>query len=321
MTFKKFFRILEILFSLALIITCIYSNSIIFPHWSNWVCKTESKCNKSLISAHIKTIFPRTVANACMISRIKILLYDIKNRYQQYRNKIKDYEIYFPNSTSETNVYQIFVFLIVTTYILIILPTNIVRVYLVYHDMYNSNSSVTTMWFILMYIQNFGICSSEIHFMAHCFGLYQKFRLINDDMGTLKSEVIIKNRYPLILLQPSTTRKHSRNYVQNMIYNGILSPQRTTVNTTASSIELLRMRHQFVRDVFRDLSDLYGIQLALSLCAVFLMTLCVCYGEYFSVYSRTWYSSLFYGWILQFSFRFFATVLTTHFTTKQVGIH
>lgn len=304
-------------FSLALIITCIYSNSIIFPQWSDWVCKTEAKCSKSLISAHIKTIFPRTVAIVCMISRIKTLLYDIKNKYEKYRSKIEEYEIYFPDSTSGTNAYQIFVFLIVATYTVIILPTNMVRVYFVNRDTYDSHSPAT-IWFVLMYIQNGSICSSELHFMAHCFGLYQKFRLINDDMGTLKSEAVIINRYPLVLQQRSTATKRGRNHVRNMAYNGILSPQRVAVNITASTIELLRMRHQFVRDVFRDLSDLYGIQLALSLCALFLMTLCVCYGEYFSVNSRAWYSSLFYGWVLQFSFRFCAIVLTAHFTTKQV---
>lgn len=311
-----FFRNLEIFFSLALIITCIYSNIVIFPDWSDWVCKTEAKCNKSLISAHVKTIFPRTVAIVCMVSRIKTLLYDVKNRYGKYRSKIEAYEVYFPNGTGETNAYQTFVFLIVVTYAVIILPTNVVRVYFVNRNRYNSHSSAT-IWFTLMYIQNGSICSSELHFMARCFGLYQKFRLINDDMDALKSEAVIVNRYPLVL-QRSTAAERGRNHARHTPYNGILSPQRVAVNMTAGSIELLRMRHQFVRDVFRDLSDLYGIQLALSLCALFLMTLCVCYGEYFSVNSREWYSSLFYGWVLQFSFRFCAIVLTAHFTTKQV---
>lgn len=317
--FDKLARIVEILYSLTIITICIYINRIIYPYWSDWICIMETNCNKSFVSAHVKTIFPRTVAIVCLVSRMKILLHQIKNNYTLYGIKVDEYETYFPNGSGETRAYKTFVSLIVFAYALIVLPTNVTRVYLVYSDLHGRDYT-PAIWFILLYVQNWDLCSTEMQFVARCFGLCQKFRRINDDMTALRSETIFTNRYPLVLQLQSVTKRGCSDRERNDSYDVTLSPHRIVASTTASRIELLRMRHQFVRDVFRDLNDLYGVQLALSLCALFLMTLTVSYGEYFRKYSRSWYSSLFYVWLLQFFFRFCSIVLTAHFTTKQVYI-
>jgi hypothetical protein len=156
---------------------------------------------------------------------------------------------------------------------------------------------------MMMYIQNLSICLIEIYFIARCFGLYQKFQIINEELALLKSEIISKNKYPVVL----------QNEVESKIIN---DPQ---LYTLANSIELLRMKHQFVRSALRGLNKLSGTQMGSSLVYLFIMVLFDIYGEVITKNSKTRSKILIYGWLLQYAFRCLAIIITTHFTTKQVS--
>ncbi|KAE9523432.1 hypothetical protein AGLY_015984 [Aphis glycines] len=117
---------------------------------------------------------------------------------------------------------------------------------------------------------------AEIHFVVRCIGLYQKFQSINEEMITLKLKTILKNKYPDVLQSEGLSNNNT--LVDLETQGGSLSSI-LIVNKLANHVELLRMKHQFVRGIVVELNDLYGIQLGLSICLLFIMTLFDIYGE------------------------------------------
>lgn len=304
---NSFSHYAKIIFSLTLIITCIFN----FKNTPYYMCTTE-KCLDSL-STNVKSMFSRAVAVACMIIEIKIILHNINGGFHEYEKRVGEYELYFPSDKHITVEYRTFSTLIAVTYIVMTLPVNALRIYLVSLDV---DDQMITMFFAFMYVQNGYMCLVEIHFIVRCFGLYQKFRAINDDMTMLKSEIIVTNRYPSVL--QSTEEHHIRTAARSTANDAFSSSSRRRTNKarlSAGSVEVLRMRHQFARDAFNQLNDLYGIQLALSLCVLCLLVVIDIFIEVFNISHSL---ILIYSWLLQYSFRFFVIVLTSHITSKQV---
>lgn len=290
--FNKLRFCLEIIISLTLGITCVYN----YLNSTTSVCFLIS-CNNAATTS-IKSAFPRLIAIACLISKITDM-YTNLTYYPEYNKKIEEYELYFPIIVSKKSSRNIFIIFIGFAYISIIVPLNILRLYLIYYNLQNINIFI---FFTMMYIQNLSICLIEIYFIVRCFGLYQKFQIINEELALLKSETISKNKYPVVL--------------QNEIHSRIINnPQ---LHTSANSIELLRMKHQFVRSVLRDLNKLYGTQMGSSLVYLFILILFDIYGEVITKNSKTRSTIFIYGWLLQYGFRCLAIIITTHFTTKQV---
>lgn len=274
--------------------TCVYNciNS------SEYVCSLVT-CNREIITS-VNSMFPRLIAIACFVSKILNMIKNITD-FPKYNHKIKEYELYFPINFSQKSSRNIFIIFIGLTYIIIVLPLNIVRLYLIHYNKYKIEILI---FFTTMYVQNWSICLIEVGFIARCFGLYQKFQIINEELAVLKTKTIYKNKYPVVL----------RNEVRCDIIN---NPQ---LHTLASSIELLRMKHRFVRGALRDLNKLYGTQLGSSLVFLFILILFDIYGEVNAKDVKTRPKIFIYGWILQYTFRCFAIIITSHFTTKQVCI-
>lgn len=183
-------------------------------------------------------------------------------------------------------------------------------------------------FFILMYVQNASMCITELQFIARCLGLYQKLLSINEEMNTFKLRTIVMNRYPLVLRPDDNLRRHDRvGNRDNRVRSETAAAAddkftRSRVRASISkSVEILKMRHQFVGGTaISDLNDLYSFQLGVSLSVLFAMTL-------FDIYEVVLFKDkfiksksyiLFYGWMLQYTFRFCVIVLTAHATTKQV---
>lgn len=280
------------MYSITLAMTCVYSclNS------STYVCSLVI-C-KDALRTSVNSMFPRIIAVACFVSRISTMIKNITD-FPKYNHKIKEYELYFPINVSQKSSRNIFIIFIGFAYISIILPLNIVRLYLIHH---NNHKIEILIFFTTMYIQNWNICLIEIGFIARCFGLYQKFQIINEELAVMKTKTISKNKYPVVL--------------RNEVHRDINSSQ---YHTLANSIELLRMKHQFVRGALRDLNKLYEIQLGSSLVFLFILVLFDIYGEVNAKDAKTRSKILIYGWILQYSFRCFAIIITSHLTTKQVS--
>jgi len=285
--------------------TCIYS----YLSSPINIC-TLLNCNDSLTQS-IKAMYPRSLAIACFVSKLTIVYKNIRD-FCAYKKKLELYELYFPVDISKKQIHRLFTIAIILTYIIIILPINILRVYLIYQSKVVVEVII---FYTLMYVQNLSICSTEIHFMVRCFGLQQKFQLINEKMSVMKLETININRYPVVLHSEETARDKGR---IGTVSDSDLSFARMDGRRLSKSIELLRTRHQFLRNSLRDLNDLYGIQLGLSLFLLFMLALFDIYGEVFSNNSKARADILIYGWMLQYSFRFYSIIMTTHSTTKQV---
>lgn len=287
--------------------TCIYN----YLNAPESVCSLVI-CNNSIITT-AKAMFPRTLAVACLISRI-LAIYKTLNDFPQYKKKIIGYETYFPINNAKKYNQFFFTVTIVFAYTIIVLPINIFRVYLIH---FNLRKTDILLFYIMMYIQNLSICSTEIHFIVRCFGLYQKFQLINEDITAVKSDIIITNKYPAVL----QTKERTHIVVDPGSNNCELSRPRTSAHQLSSNIELIRRRHQFVRGIADELNDLYGIQIGLSMCVLFIMTLFDIHGEVLTKTTKAQSKMLIYVWLLQYSFRFCTIVLTAHFTTKQVTVY
>lgn len=294
----------EHVISVILVMSCVYN----YVNSPDVMCVLE-ECDRTK-SLTMVAMFPRAVAIACMISRLTEL-YKNSKELSKYRKKIEIYDVYFTTDVYKKKLHRAFIATIVSIGIIVIMPINIYRIHLIYYH----HQSIAIVFFILiMYVQNVFMFMTEINFISYCFGLYQKFQLINKALSELKSETIVKNKYPYVL-KPD---EHDNNCV------GLASndrfPSKIKVRSLANTIEQLKMRHTFVRDAVGDLNDLFGIQLGTSLCVLFIMTLFDIYEVITNELNITKTTILLYGWLLQYALRFCAIVLTTHFTTRQVSI-
>lgn len=272
--------------------TCVYN----YLNAPTHVCLLVN-CSDTL-TTFVKSMFPRLIAVACFVSKTMNMFKSISD-FPKYNKKIEEYEQYFPIHVSKKSFRNIFIIFIGLTYISLIVPLNILRLYLIHKNLQKMN---TLLFFILMYVQNLSICLTEIDFIARCFGLYLKFQTINEELVVFKTDTISKNKYPVVL--------------QNAVHRTIVDIPKCY--TLASSIELLRMKHLFLRGALRDLNKLYGTQIGSSLVFLFILVLFDIYGEVNNKATKTRHSILIYGWLLQYAFRCFAIIITTHFTTKQV---
>lgn len=170
-----------------------------------------------------------------------------------------------------------------------------------------------------MYAQNVSTCVTEIQFVARCLALYQKLQSINDEMSAFKWRTIVTNRYPLVLRPDGDGPQQKRNRVGSETNDEFARPE--TRASYSKSVERLKMRHQFVGGTaISDLNDMYSFQLGVSLSVLFAMALFDIYEvvSYEGKFEKSKTYSLFYGWMIQYTFRFSIIVLTTHVTTKQV---
>lgn len=293
----------EMVYSVLLVISCVYT----YLRAPVVIYSLSSASNSAVIG--IISMFSRSIAIVCLISRITIL-YKSASDFIVYKKKIECYELYYPVELLKKKVQRIFAISITLAYIAIIFPLNIYRIYLIYR---NFRNMILVLFYMMMYLQNISICWTEICFVTHCIGLYLKFQTINNEMAELKSESIIENKFPIVL-QTKGCNNHLTNPESTV---GCVSST-SSVHNLANSIELLRIRHQFVRGTVIELNNLYGIQIVLSVCVLFVMALFDIYAEVTNKDKVTKTHLLFYGWLLQYSFRFCIIVLSTHVTTKQV---
>lgn len=297
---NKILNNLKIFFSMILLLSGVYC----FVK-SLDVMEALSNCDPST-SSLMMSLIPRIITFACTTSKITNMYTNISAI--KYKKKIDEYETNFPVKTKKKRVKTIFIITIISLSVLIILPINLYRIILLH---YYCQDNTMVIFFIIFYAQNFSMCMTEIEFIAHCFGLYQQFQSINEDMYVLKSKTIFTNRYPLVLIKS----EYNNNQVGSDCNN---SSPRIKKYPLDNNIDLLKMRHQFVCDSVNGLNKLYNIQLGLSLSVLFIMSLVDIYDVVSKESTTTKTYLLFYGWLVQYSFRFSFIVLTTQATSKQV---
>lgn len=288
-------RGLETLCSAALAAACVYG----YVCAPAYVCLLV-KCDDTS-TTYVKAMYPRLLAVTCLVSRAVAVWCKCAGAYDTYERTAGAYERRFAADDAGGRARRrLFVVAVVAAYAAVILPANAARAFLIY---YYTDHGGLLMFYALMYAQNAAICSTEVHFMSRCYAVHQKFRAINDGLAAIRARTVAVNGYPDVLRDGDGRDRDGD------------PPDRLS-----DRIELFRMRHRFVRCVFSHLNDLYGVQVGLSLLLLFLLTLFDIYGEALkTTYFQTRSKLLFYGWMLQYSFRFCAIVFTAHSTTKQVG--
>lgn len=300
---NKLLSCLEIVFSITLAMTCVYN----YFQAPIFVCILD-KCNNTMMKT-INAMFPRLLAVTCFISKIMVMIKNVSST-PKYNQKINEYEKYFPINDTKKKSHRLFNISIIIAYIVITCPIHILRLYLIHGLLKNIN---LTLIYAIMYVQNLSICLTEVYFIKRCYVLNQQFQLINDEMDDLRLETIIINKYPIVL----QNEERSSHFI-GMGSTDTFFSSKINSHPLASRIEQLRMRHQFVRSILSDLNELYSIQIGMSLSYLFFFSLFDIYGELFSKNKKTNLKIIIFGWLLQYSFRFFAIILTTHSTTKQV---
>lgn len=306
----RFRYYLGISFFVLLIMSCVYS----FVRAPEIMCILE-KCNDTMSKITVP-MFPRTVATVCIVSRIALACKSHSNQFADYEERIKQYDLKFPNGVSKQFVKYVYVVLVVVVCVTIIVLTNAYRIYLFY---VHYDSWELIVYFLLMYTQNMITCLSDIKFISYCSGLYQYFQLINQEISGIKSITIVINRYPLVLQYDGNNPvDNAAATLASKDSRGI--PNRVKQYQLSKNIETLKMRHQFVSHMIRDLNALYEIHLGVTLLGLFVMTL----FDIFDAINTNDYGHqtkniyLIYCWLSQYSFRFCVIVLTAHFTTSQV---
>jgi hypothetical protein len=161
-----------------------------------------------------------------------------------------------------------------------------------------------------MYTQNWSMCCMETHFAILCFGVYLKFRAINDELSAVRSDVMVSNRYPMALRSSSSS-------TASAVTSVLQDPRGRPMET---AVEELRVRHRLTRESIEQLNNMFGGQLALSLITLCVMMLFDIYNEAFRVGTTISRSKFIFGWILQYLFRFFVIVITAHSTTQEVRV-
>ncbi|XP_050053777.1 gustatory and pheromone receptor 32a [Aphis gossypii] len=217
--------------------------------------------------------------------------------------------MYYPMDIYKAN-FRIFVIIMVSLCAILILPVNGLRIYLLY-DQFRDSAMV--LFFSIMYLQNISLCVTELQFIAYCFGLYLKYRSINEDMAILKSRTITINRYP------SALNPGKYNSICDSSGSNYDICQTIKECQLVNSIESFRMRHRFVSDSVNDLNDIYSIQIGLSLFILLVMALFDIYEVVLTEYNIFQTYEMLLMWLSQYAFRFSMIVLTTHFTTKQAN--
>jgi len=286
---NKLHRNIGLLISVFVLLSCAYT----YIEAPNAMCVINACKNPTMTT--MVSMFPRAVAIACMISRITVMYKNV-SVMAKYKKKIKEYEVYYPTTIDKENSRRFLIIVIVFLYSILILPINVYRMYLIYY--YYKNIKLLV-FILLMYIQNMSMSVTEIQFMVYCFGLYAKFQSINEHMSKIKSKTISINRYPFVLK----------------------SEQQKSVEVYPSvrSIELLKMRHQFVCESVSDLNEIHSIQLGMSISVLFIMLLFDIYEAVTNELVNTKSLLLLYGWLTQYIFRFSVVILMSHITTKQVN--
>lgn len=279
---------IKLVIYILVLFSCVY-NYIESPRI---VCLLNSCKNPTFMI--MVSMFSRAVAITCMISRFTAMYKNI-SAIPNYKKKIKDYEVYYPMSVVKENLRRFFIIFVTFLYFILIIPFNVYRLYLLY---YYFKNIMINLFFVLMYLQNVSLAMTEIQFMLHCSGLYLKFQSINEDMSTMKSKMILLNRYPFVL--KSEERKSIDLY------------------PSARNIELLKIRHQFLCESVNNLNEIYSIQIGMSICVLFVMLLFDIYEAVTTKLAQTKTPLLFYVWLIQYIFRFVIVILTSYVTTKEV---
>lgn len=297
------FKIWQIIYSILLMISCVYN----FFITSDVVCVLEAQCVNSL-AAVIKGLFLRVVAGTCFLSRLVIIL-DGKKHLIRYKKNVDKFQAITPMTLNELKILNRMSSQLVISCLLLTMPVNCWRLWLL-----SKRSDFTVVVFVLMYIQNINMYCVETHFNILCFALHQKFVGINKDLTALKIDTVVRNKYPL--MSPGGTKYSKRN--DKIDYNEKVLHSVAAGHPMIHIVEQLKIKHRLCCVAVKNLNDLFGIHLGLSMCSLCLYAMFDLYYHFLGVMSSNKSYLFIYGWMLQYTVRFGSVTVLAHLTIKQV---
>lgn len=302
-SFDARYKRLQFIYSTLLMVSCVYN----FFITSDIVCVLEGQCINSL-SAIIKGLFLRVVAGTCFLSRLVIIL-DGKKHLIRYKKNVDQIQAITPLTHSEIKILSKISSQLVISCLLLTVPVNCWRLWLL-----SKRSDFTVVVFVLMYFQNINMYCVETHFNILCFTLNQKFVGINKDLTALKIDTVVRNKYPL--MSPSGRKYGKRD--DTIDYNEQVLLSVSAGHPMIHFVEQLKIKHRLCCAAVRNLNDLFGIHLGLSMCSLCLYAMFDLYYHFLGIMSANKSYLFIYGWMLQYTVRFGSVTVLAHLTIKQV---
>lgn len=297
----------KIAYSTLLAMSCVY----VLNSAPRVVCILESSCDGSW-STVMKAMFSRTVALTALVSRLVIVLKG-KDPLVMYKKNIDDYHTLAPMTCSESAVLRKLSSAIALCSVLLVVPVNVMRIWILLNV-----EKFSAVFYAIVYVQNFSMYCIETHFAVLCLVLYQKFDGIVGDLTALKINMIVQNRYPF--LSEQTGKKYTKTISCKTIeYNSNVLQSLLDGYPVTYFLEELSMKYKLLYKASGHLNNMFGIHLGLSLCSLCLYAMLDLYYSLLNIRTYSKSNVLLYGWILQYSVRFFTVSYIAHITAKQVG--
>lgn len=305
----------QIVFSVLILITCVF-NLICAP----WIVHEIDDWSNAM-STSLTILQTRVIAISAFTSRLIIMYNILFSKYGKFKKTLESFDIYLPTSTVVLNQRNLFSITVVSLCLVITLPINCIKLYNLYHK--HPDGVLITTYFFFFYLQNVSMCFVENHFVNHCFTVYTKFREINDDLKKIRTEHTDFIKFPFA---EKTTNSEANALLSRIIYDKDFYSHKNKKQPLANIIELLKIRHWLTREAVNDLNHLFGIHLGFSILSLSVMMLFDVYTDVFHyIYYTTHFDKsifrsnlLFFGWVLQYSFRFCVIATTANTTIKQV---
>ncbi|KAE9543375.1 hypothetical protein AGLY_002175, partial [Aphis glycines] len=297
----------------ALLTTCVFN----FATAPLVLCLMDGGCEDVSVTS-LRGMYARTIAGACFASAAALLC-KCGATVPVYVQTVDAHDVYAPTTVAERRDRALFCGLYVGLCMSVTLPVNALRLSLLFA---NRSEPIVLVFFAFMYLENVAMCLGETCFVTLCRTLGNKFLEINRDLQRLGEEMVgayddaaaaEKSTTAALLATTVRTTAAGRGVTYGGDFYG--GPGRQSM---ANAVEVMRIRHQLIRDATAVLVDLYGLPVGLSLFTLGVMTLFDIYYQVSNVMGADSRMMIFiYMWLLQYTIRFSAIVVTAHNTVKQ----
>ncbi|XP_016662188.2 uncharacterized protein LOC107884492 [Acyrthosiphon pisum] len=289
------------------------------------VCRIGEKCTSEAIRI-LKQIYPGIANVTSMLSRIA-LSYSVMVGFDKYAETMECYETYSPTTVAEANRYKMFTATAVCACLLLVIPVNAMRLWILWTN--NADPTLAIIHFTFIYVQNLTMCCSETQFAEQCFVLYDKLKTVNDDVAVLGGPAGLA-RFSRHFRATAAAIPEAPSTAAALVPPGAADGAAAAVAVRAAqdpldsvvaaavTVETLRIRHWLLREAISCLNRLFGVQLGMSVCALGVMSFFDIYYETFHVMGVYTMSDLvIYSWMLHYAVRYVGIILMSHYTTKE----
>jgi len=304
-------RLIAVVAVAVLMATCVF-NFVTAPLI---MCLMDGGCEEVSVTS-LRGMYARTIAGACFASAFSMLC-NYSATVPIYEQTMEAHDVYSPTTEADRRYRALICALYIAICMFVTLPINALRLSLLYS---NRSDPVVLVFFVFMYLENVVMCLGETYFVTLCHTLSNKFLEINRDLQRLGEEMAAtnvtttgKSTATALIATTVTTAAERRVTYGSDFYGG------SGEQSIANAVEVIRIRHQLIRDALSVLVDLFGLPVGLSLLTLGVMTLFDIYYQVSDVMGANSRLMIFiYMWLLQYTIRFSTIVVTAHNTTKQV---